>query len=139
MGEEAGFREIDHTADWQLEVWAPDFEGLLGQAAAGMYEMSGVECGSEREIARSFEFEGEDRETLLVQFLSELVYAVDAERLAFRDFDVSSPDERGERTVVDAVGAPVSGVDKEIKAVTWHELSVAETECGYGGRVTFDV
>ncbi|MFC2053874.1 archease, partial [Chloroflexota bacterium] len=31
----AGFREIEHTADWELEVWAPDILELLKQAAIG--------------------------------------------------------------------------------------------------------
>ena len=32
----AGYREIEHTADWELEVWAPDLAALLEQAARGM-------------------------------------------------------------------------------------------------------
>ena len=26
-----GFRENEHTADWALEVWAPDFPGIIEQ------------------------------------------------------------------------------------------------------------
>jgi len=42
MRPKAGFSERGHTADWELEVWAPDFPGLLAQAARGMYSISGV-------------------------------------------------------------------------------------------------
>lgn len=139
MGDDAGFREVDHTADWTLEVWAPDLEGLLEQSAAGMYEMSGLEFGSELHVSREFEFEFEDRETVLVQFLSELVYVLHAEHLAFYDFDVTVPAGAEGTVSVRAVGDPVAGIDKEIKAVTWHGLDIHETNGGYRGRVTFDV
>lgn len=139
MSEEAGFREIDHTGDWELEVWAPDLEGLLEQAAAGMYEMSGLEFGSELQVTREFTFDDGDRETLLVQFLSELVYTLHAEHLAFYEFDATFPETEGESVAVQAVGDPVAGIDKEIKAVTWHDLSIEETDRGIEARVTFDV
>jgi len=29
MPEAAGYRIIEHTADWQIEAWAPDLTGLL--------------------------------------------------------------------------------------------------------------
>ena len=29
VGQLAGFRELEHTADWQLEVWAPDLPGVV--------------------------------------------------------------------------------------------------------------
>ena len=38
----AGYRELEHTADWELEAWADDLPGLLEQAARGMYALSGV-------------------------------------------------------------------------------------------------
>jgi hypothetical protein len=42
MQTEFGFREHAHTADWELEVWAPDLATLFVQAALGMYALSGV-------------------------------------------------------------------------------------------------
>ncbi len=34
------YREIDHTADWDLEVRAPTGEALLTEAARGMYQLA---------------------------------------------------------------------------------------------------
>jgi SHS2 domain-containing protein len=42
MQPQIGFREHAHTADWELEVWAPDLPTLLEQTACGMYAISGV-------------------------------------------------------------------------------------------------
>ena len=38
----SGFREKEHTADWELDVWAPDLPALLEQAARGMYWLMGA-------------------------------------------------------------------------------------------------
>ena len=46
MQPEFGFREHAHTADWELEVWAPDLPTLLEQAARGMYAISGVQLAA---------------------------------------------------------------------------------------------
>ncbi len=138
---DAGFREIDHTADWELEVWAPRETGVLEQAARGMYEMSGLSYGDEQARAsRRFELKRPDDETLLVGFLSELLYLLQTDHLAFDRFEFDDRDDRSPPGVaVLAVGRPVAAVDKEIKAVTWHRIAVDETADGWTGRVTFDV
>ena len=139
MRADAGFREIDHTADWALELWAPDLEGLLEQAAAGMYEMSGLRFGSEIEVTREFELDGTDREQILVQFLSDLLYTLQTEHLAFDRFEFDLSQAGGRPSSVTAAGDPVAAIEKEIKAVTWHDLAIEETGDELRARVTFDV
>jgi SHS2 domain-containing protein len=39
---ESGFKEVSHTADLAVEVWAPDLEGLLRCAALALYHLLGV-------------------------------------------------------------------------------------------------
>jgi RNA-splicing ligase RtcB len=36
------YRELEHTADWALQVWSPTLEGLFTEAAKGMYTLSGA-------------------------------------------------------------------------------------------------
>lgn len=139
---EAGFREIDHTADWELEIWAPDEIGILEQAARGMYEMSGLTCADNGDVRRprKFEIERPDRESLLVGFLSELLYILQIDHLAFDRFDFELDETASPPSVaVSAAGRPVTEVAKEIKAVTWHRIAVEPTDDGWAGRVTFDV
>jgi SHS2 domain-containing protein len=139
---EAGFREIDHTADWELEIWAPDETGILVQAARGMYEMSGLTYGGNGDVRRTRQFaiERPDRESLLVGFLSELLYVLQTDHLAFDRFEFELDETSSTPAVrVSAGGRPVTGVDKEIKAVTWHRIALEPTDEGWSGRVTFDV
>lgn len=137
--DEAGFREVDHTADRQVEVWAPEISGLLEEAAKGMYEVTRVQLGSEVQVTRRFRLDHPDRETMLVGFLSELLFMLQTEHLAFDRFTLKFEEQPEKSVSVLAVGQPVSGIEQEIKAVTWHALSVEQNREGYRARVTFDV
>ena len=55
-GDPSGFREREHTADWELEVWAPDLPGLLVQAARGMYWLMGARLQEGVRLQRTLEF-----------------------------------------------------------------------------------
>ena len=133
---EAGFQEIEHTADWELEVWAPDLPALLEQAAMGMYSLAGVRLRAGRRVDRSFSLPMEDAESLLVRFLGELLYLAEQEALAFDRFDL-----RLEAGWLQAwlSGAEIEAVPKEIKAVTYHNLAIQRTKKGLRVHIVFDV
>lgn len=132
----AGFREIEHTADWELEVWAPDLQGLLEQAAHGMYALAGVEFDNNSRCQRRFTLVADDAESLLVAFLNELLYFLEQERIAF---DVFKIELQGFELEVDLGGARLLKMAKEIKAVTFHRLMVQTTPEGLRVNIVFDV
>jgi SHS2 domain-containing protein len=132
----AGFREKEHTADWELDVWAPDLPALLEQAARGMYWLMGARLEDGVRAQRSVQFSGVDDETRLVGFLQELLYLTGSEGLAFDRFEVTLEAEGG-RAVLG--GAPLVQLAKEIKAVTYHNLAVRKTSAGLEATLVFDV
>lgn len=132
----AGFREIEHTADWQLEAWAPELAGLLEQAARGMYCLSGIRLKSEPFIVRSLEINAGDAESLLVRFLSELLYLQEQEGLGFDGFELKLSDYN---LAARLSGAPLASVGKEIKAVTYHNLAIRKNPQGLNVSIVFDV
>jgi SHS2 domain-containing protein len=132
----AGYREIEHTADWELEVWAPDFPTLLVQAARGMAALSGVRLEPGPREERTLELSAGDRESLLVSLLSELLWLGEEERLGFDEIEV---DVAGDTLVARLKCAPIASQDKEIKAVTYHNLAVRDTPSGVEVSVVFDV
>jgi len=133
---EAGFREIAHTADWELQIWAPDLSSLLEQAARGMYVLAGTRLSTGPRLGRKIDLQTADRESLLVGFLAELLYLGEVEGLGFDTFDLTL-----EKDVLHARlnGAPVESQIKEIKAVTYHNLNIRETERGFEANIVFDV
>jgi SHS2 domain-containing protein len=132
----AGFRETEHTADWELEVWAPDFGQLLEQAARGMYSLSGAELHTTLCEDRSFEIQALDPESLLVEFLSELLYYSEMEGLGFDHYELKI---EGNDLRARLVGAPLESLEKEIKAVTYHNLAIRRTDRGLMAKIVFDV
>ena len=136
MDARQGHRELEHTADWALEVWAPDMAALLVEAARGMYGLMDVALAAEPRESRRLELAAADRESLLVDFLAELLYLAESEGLAFDRLDLAAADGRLQGSLE---GAPIESHTKDIKAVTYHRLKVRDTECGLLTRIVFDV
>ena len=134
--ENFGFIEIDHTADCALKVWAPDLPGLFRLAATGMYSLTETTFAVQPRVERVIALSGIDTESLLVSFLSELLYLGESEGLGFDHFQV---------TVLDTTlhawvgGVPIAGQKREIKAVTYHNLQIIHTAAGFSVTIVFDV
>lgn len=137
----AGYREIPHTADWELEAWATDLTRLLEQAALGMYALSGARLAESPRQTRRLDIEAADPEDLLVSFLSELLWLGESAGLAFDTFDLRLEDQPAQGLHLQAhlEGAPLAGIDKEIKAITWHGLAIRRTPDGLAVNVVLDV
>ncbi len=133
---ESGFTEIAHTADWALNVWAPNLPLLFVQAAEGMYWLMETALQAGPRAERVVELDGVDTESLLVAFLNELLYLGESEGLGFDQFDVTLAENHLRAAVQ---GAPIALLKKEIKAVTYHNLAVKHTGKLYTVTIVFDV
>jgi len=131
-----GFREVEHTADWELAVWGPDLPALLEEAARGMYSLMGLVVSEESRRHRRLELAAADREQLLVSFLDELLFLADSEELAFDAFLL---DVQGTRLLAHLEGGFIVERGKEIKAVTYHRLELRDTPHGLETSLVFDV
>lgn len=134
--EAAGYREVEHTADWELEVWAADLPGLIEQAARGMCALAGMRLQPQPRISRSLSLQASDEESLLVSFLSELLYYLELEGIGFDQYRITLD---GLNLQAELQGAPVAAIDKEIKAVTYHGLRVRQAEGRLRANIVFDV
>lgn len=130
------YEEVQHTADWCLRVWAADLPSLFVEAARGMNAISGARQIPGLRTRRTFEAAAPDPESLLVSFLSELVYAAEKEHLVFDNFKVEVD---GRMVKIEMDGAPLASMDKTIKAVTYHNLHIRRTERGLEVEIVFDV
>lgn len=132
----SGFREIAHTADWELEIWAPNLLILLEQAAIGMYALTTAQISSGPRISRHITLHYIEPESLLIDFLNELLYLAESEGLIFDKFELQV--DAGELHAR-LIGAPFASMDKEIKAATYHNLDIVETDRGLLANIVFDV
>jgi SHS2 domain-containing protein len=136
MVENSGFKEIEHTADSELHVWAPDMPALLVQAAKGMYALLQTRLVDSPRLPRDLEIPFQDRESLIVDFLSELLFYAEDEAVGF---DTIRPTLNEVSCKIQLVGAYIKEQTKEIKAVTYHGMQVKETESGFEVNIVFDV
>lgn len=132
----SGYEELEHTADIALRAWGEDFFVLLRQSAKGMYELMGVdvELGDPKKI--TFKIGENSREIQLVDFLNEILYLVEDENAKYEKFSFNKVEDG---ILVQASGYGVRSLQRNIKAVTFHNLAVVETDSGLEVSITFDV
>jgi SHS2 domain-containing protein len=131
---------LPHTADIRIHATGATLEELFQGAAAGM--MSVIRKDYERlkpepSRHRTFVVSALDRETLLIEFLSELLAMIDTENELYPKLTITELHER--RLRVEVVGASVDGFDEDVKAVTYHDVSITETPEGLGTTITLDI
>jgi len=131
-----GYEEIDHTADLALKVWGEDFHALLKQAARGLYDLMGVIPGPDIVSRHEFTIDAGQEETVLVDFLSEVLYLAEDEKLFFEDFMF---DEIPTGMSISGTCQVVLSLAREIKAVTFHDLTIKRMKAGLETILTFDV
>lgn len=123
-------------ADWALDVWAADLVSLLQVAAQGMYALMGVAVAAQPRSNYEIELAYADSESLLVSFLSELLYITGRDNVAFDRFEVQLTDSK---LTAQVSALPIDSQAKEIKAVTYHNLSIRKTDRGLETTIVFDV
>ncbi len=135
---EVAFEEIEHTADRALRIFGSNLRELLLNAARGMNSLMVTEltpCSVQHE--KSVELDAMDAESLLVEWLSELAYRAETEMLVFHKFDMESVSPTHLKATL--TGSRVTQLEKHIKAVTYHNLEIIETDKGLAATVVFDV
>ncbi len=131
------WQEVDHTADLALHVWGRTLEELFIAAARGMFALLVDLESVELEVQHDVVLSALDRETLLVDWLNELLYLGERAPLSAYvgfDFAVLQP------TCLEATvkGGTVADYRTHIKAATFHNLKVQRTREGYETELVFD-
>ena len=152
------FELRDHTADVAVEATAPTLGALFEAVADGLTAAS---CETVPETGERFAFSvrAEGREALLFDYLDQLIYERDVRLVLPADHrcTVSGPSEPadavdGDAVDADAVDADAWSVDatargvplgdvaaREIKAVTYSEMTLDRRDDGWYAYVVFDV
>ncbi len=132
---------INHTADIGIDIFGTTLHELFANAAFAMFDiitdLSLVEGKNEYKIKVS----GIDKEQLLVNWLSELLYLHDVKNVLFKDFSVIEVhDTQLNASLHGEVFIEGKHVIKtEIKAVTYHNLSITKKNQQWKARVIFDL
>ncbi len=139
------FLEEIGTADIAFEAVGRDLPELFRDAAdATMNVMIDNLDAIEPRETRNIELSNEKIDMLLFDFLQELIYFKDAERLLLRTREVRI-DERDQKWFLkaEATGEPLDAARHhqraDVKAVTLHDFSVEKEEGCWKARVLLDI
>lgn len=137
----AMYEHFEHTADLGLRIRAATKEELFAEAgraltAALVARLDDIRPTERRVIG----LEAAELPDLLHDWLSELLYLFETERILFSRFDVSLSSGRLTAT---AWGEPTDParheIEQEIKAITYHGLKVEPTPDGWLAEVIVDL
>ena len=132
---------FEHTADLGLRVKAPDLETLFADAGRGLTSMIAANLDAIRPVREvPLRVEGDRRDDLLFDWLTEILYLFESEHLLLGKFAVH----------IDAGGLQATArgesldenrhqLEHEVKAITYHGLKVEQTPDGWLAEVIVDI
>jgi SHS2 domain-containing protein len=133
--------EVDHTADAGFIVWASGLEELFERTAWAMFTLIVDMETVQVRVSEEVRVEGTDLEDLLVRWLSDLNFRHITRSALFSRFRVEAIEETCLRATVEGeeVDPARHTIFTEIKAVTYHKLSIARTDGAYRAYIVFDL
>lgn len=143
------FESLPHTADIKVRVYGKTLEEFFRHALIGMFQVIGpripgckvvderVVCDA-LPISHEVEVHAVDKESVLVDFLSEALYLSDVHNEAYLDAEIKEVDDVHINAVLH--GVKVTGFEVvEIKAVTYHDLVVKQVDGVWQADIVFDI
>jgi SHS2 domain-containing protein len=138
---DTGYRLLNHTADFGLEIYGPDMAGLFARAALSLFDVLLENRPKRGGRARRIEIEGQDRADLMINWLRELLYRFNGEARVLCGVEILSIAEThlSARILLEPYSARRHRIRNEIKAVTYHQIEVGPADDGWRARVIFDI
>ena len=135
------YKTFAHTADAGLQVESPNLNTLFAEAGQALFSLIVSNLATvETRTRRQFTIGGCEVEYLLVDWLNELLFACESQRLLFREFDVSVGAEGLQATAVgESIDESRHRLDHEVKAITYHELKVEQAKDKWAATVIVDI
>ena len=130
-------KEVEHTADRAFQVRGRNMAELLENAAHALVALDGEPLYSERFIRREIGLEGSDRESLLINWLNEILYLEQTCEEVYDHFLLSNVTDT--HLSAQLYGRKVDHIVTSLKAATFHNLEVKRTSEGLEATVVVDV
>jgi SHS2 domain-containing protein len=135
------YKVFDHTADLGLEIYGKTVNELFANAAFAVFDIITDLKYVSSIVAREIIVEGEGWEDLLVNYLREILYMFNGEGLLLKEYSIIEidPQHLQGRVSGELFNPSKHRINTEMKAVTYHQVTVRETPNGWIGRVICDV
>jgi len=136
------FKFLEHTADAKMQAFGSTLEEAFKNAALGMFNVMVDTSKIKQNIRHEIKIESENEESLLYDFLEQLLFYVDSKGFLLSevlDLKINKNDKY--RLTADFIGDNYSDQDVHtyIKAVTYSEMFIKKEKGKYIIQVVFDI
>jgi SHS2 domain-containing protein len=134
------FEIVPHTSEVALELRGRDLRALFQNAAMGLLALFEQEGRVRPRETISVRVRSSTAESLLVHWLSELVYIVQTKRWLYAKVEFTRIQENALTATLH--GEPMADgqtISREVKAVTFHKLAITRDRDALRGYVILDV
>ena len=137
---QSGFEIVEHTADTGIRAWAPDLPSLFRAMAQGLFRIIGEDARVSSTMKRTLHLEAESQTELLHDWLETLNTLHQIHGELYTSFEVKIDANRLKATIH---GGPLDAAHGElgieVKAITWHDLDIRQTDRGLESYVLLDI
>jgi len=133
------YKIINHTADTGIEVEGKDLTEVFFESYKGLYKIAGVEKG-EKEGGDKIKIVADTYEELLIKFLNELIFYIYGEKkyCEIKKLEIKKEDKEIELKVeIEKYG--IKKFEREVKAATYHNISIKNKNGAFATKIIFDL
>jgi len=134
------YEVLEHRADLKIKISGQDLAELFINAALAIAEQqkSGIAKQKlEKEEWESVEIKSSDSNSLLVDWLNEILSRSDLNKKVYTNFKIEKLSERSLQAQI--AGQEVDQKQIEIKAATYHGLEIKQADSQWQAIVIFDI
>lgn len=133
------FEILEHKADLKIKVFGKTKKELFENAMVGMFKGAGYEKEAKSEKLKvKIKISSIDLPSLLVDFLSEILYLVETRKEVYEKVNF----EKFKENEIEAtlIGQKLKRMGVHIKAVTYHDLEIKKGKNGiWQATILFDI
>lgn len=135
------YEVFEHTADLGLRVRSATLEELLGEAARGFVSLIVADPKAiQPRVRRAVRVEAAEPEYLLLDWLNELLYLFDTQHFLGSEFQIALGAAGLTAEIVGETLDPARHLlEHEVKAITYHALTVERQADGWLAEVIVDI
>ncbi len=132
------FEILEHKADLKIRAFGKTKEELFENAMVGMFEGAKYESECKaKNLKRKTEIKSLDLSSLLVDFLSQVLYFCEVEKEVYDDIKFEKLTENELKGTL--IGKKLKRMGVHIKGVTYHDLEIKKEKGIWQATILFDI
>ncbi|MDD5382646.1 MAG: archease [Candidatus Margulisbacteria bacterium] len=131
------FKPLDHPSDIGLIAFGKDNKEIFANAAYGMFSLMADLDQVEPRLTFKIMANGEDLETLLINWLNELIFYEDSKKVLLKKFEINKLTDKNIEASVrgEKIDLQKHVIFRPIKAATYNQLRIDKNQA----KIIFDV